>query len=143
MHKPFGSIMVELLEDVEAGLRVRAEQTSHTGEFPRVKASTTGKVRMWIGITLVAGKAGDIVPVMPPFCGTVMVQVECSESPVRTGNWVNTEANGYFSTHEGAGEISTGVIVTPNLNEEVAPGKVVKAMAFIGRNVYDGGGYQP
>jgi len=137
MHKTFGAIKVQLTVDVPKGLRVIPVQTPHTGEYPRV-TNIGGKSKAWIGITLEAGKAGDIVPVMPPYGGLVMVKVECDETPVRTGYWANTEANGYFSCHAGTGEIYTGLIVTPELDEAIAPGKVVEAMIFTGRFTYDG-----
>jgi len=143
MHKPYGALMVELNEDVDIGLRVRPSQNPHTGQYPLVEASNTDKTRSWIGITLRAGKEGELVPVMPPYSGTVLVQVQCDETPVRTGYWVNTENDGYFSCHAGTGEISTGMIVTPEMDEAIAPGKVVHAMVFTGRFVYDGGNYNP
>lgn len=141
MHKPYGSIMVRLGEDVLSGLRVAPVQADPGDGFPIVRATYADKTKAWLGIALVSGKEGDLIPVMPPYSGTVMVRLECHEAPVRTGYWANTEADGWWSCHAGTGEIGTGLIITPELNEEVAPGKTVKAMIFTGRFCYDGGPY--
>jgi len=140
MHKTFGALPVQLAKAVQKGLRVRPLQTPHTGNYPIV-TDQFDKSSAWIGITLEAGQAGDIIPIMPPYGTLVMAKVECEEINVRTGYWVATENNGYFSCHTGAGEVTTGIIVTPILNEQAAgigSGKVVEAMILTGRFVFDG-----
>jgi len=142
MNKPYGSLFVELTEDIDSGMRVRATGENHTGLYPKVEKALN-KVKAWFGITLEGGKEGDIVPVYPPYSGTVMARVLADVNPVRTGDWVYTDSSGYFTTTTGTGRIPTAIIVTPLMNEAPAPNKIVKAMVFVGRYLYDGGGYQP
>jgi hypothetical protein len=136
--REFGGFYVTLGEDVEMGLRVSPSNVNHDGDFPIVTATTNNKFKEWIGITLKGGKTGDTIPVMPPYSGLVMAKIKCTTTRgVKTGWWANTDVDGYFTCAEGTGEISTGVIVTPDLDEAPEAGKIVKAMIFTGRFVYD------
>lgn len=137
MNRKYGAIRVRLLEDVNSGIRVRPTTADTTSDIPVVTSTTADKYNPWIGITAKAGLAGEVVEVFPPYGGLTMVRVQCDETQVKTGWWVNTEENGEWSCHYGAGEIATGVIVSPDLDEDPAVGKVVKAMVFTGRFTYD------
>jgi len=137
MSKIFGALKVQLREDTLSGLRVSPVQSDHDGEYPIVSALIADKYSAWMGITAESGRAGDIVSVFPPYSGLVMVRVNCVQADCRTGWWANTDSDGYFTCNHGTGQIATGVIVTPELNEEAATGKVVKAMVFTGRFVFD------
>jgi len=137
MHKLFGALRVELTEDTQSGIRVRPVNSTHDGDHPIVTQTTADKYQPWIGITAQPGLAGEIVSVFPPYAGLVMARIQCDETEVHTGYWANTEENGQWSCHSGTGEIATGVIVSPELHETVAPGKVVKAMIFTGRFIFD------
>lgn len=138
--REFGGFYVTLNEEVDAGLRVRPLEPAvdHDGDYPLVGLNDNNKFAPWIGITLKGGKAGDVVPVMPPYAGLTMAKIKCTATRgVKTGWWANTDADGYFTCDEGTGEITTGIIVTPELDEEPEADKVVKAMIFTGRFVYD------
>lgn len=138
MYKNYGTLKVQLLEDVDSGYRVAPSQSSHNGDYPLVRASTADKYSGWIGITAEPGKTGDIVTIFPPYSGLVMVNIECIVRGVKTGDWANTSTGGLFTTDFGTGQILTGLIVTPDLDEAPGVGKIVKAMIFTGRFIFDG-----
>jgi len=137
MYRDYSPILVQLSEDVDSGLVVTPSATPHDGKYPLVSASAMFSYARWMGITLAAGYAGDIVAVAPPYSGLVMARIKCDIWAVRTGDAANITSGGYFTTHEGSGEIFTGIIMTPALNEAPEVGKVVKAMIFTGRFTYD------
>lgn len=137
MSKVFGALKVELREDTISGLRVSPVQSDHDGLYPVVSSLIADRYSAWMGITAEAGKAGDIVSVFPPYSGLVMARIECETAGCKTGWWANTETNGYFTCNHGGGQIATGVIVTPELDEEASAGKIVKAMIFTARFVFD------
>ena len=143
MFKPYGAIKVVLREDTDSGLRVHPVQWAHSYEYPYASAADADATDAWIGITLEAGLAGEVVSVMPPYSGLVKVKIECQTAHVRTGYWASATNNGYFTCHHGSGEVATGLIVTPDLDEDVSPGKIVEAMIFTGRFCYDGGNFNP
>lgn len=142
MHKDFGSIRVKLNEDTQSGMRVTPISPGSAPLIdamtePLVSAAAADKYTGWIGITLESGRAGDIVPIAPPYSGSVMVRVKIDNYDLHTGWWVRTDDDGYFTTDRGTGEILTGVVISPELHETAAPGKIVKAMIFTGRFIYD------